>query len=124
MTTLPNTPRSPPSPIRGTPSRGDDQSVTKSDLLWLAGLFALMFGLAASAWAIAPVLGIGAIIGGLFVALESWFSGLTFLRRHPSARPMGRGLIFLAALVPWLIGLGFTAALMWGLFLISDMMVG
>lgn len=114
----------PPAPVPWEEPKAEPLAITTADLLWLIGLLAVMFTVAGGAWAISPVLGIGAIIGGTFVTLESWFSGLTFLRRHPSARPAGRGLIFLAALVPWLLGLVFTAALMWGLFLLSDLLTG
>lgn len=112
----------PPAPLPWEHPKAEPLPITAPDLLWLFGLLAVMLCVAAAAWAIAPLLGVGAIVGGTFVTLESWFSGLTFLRRHPAARPVGRGLIFLAALVPWLLGLIFTAALMWGLFLISDML--
>ena len=72
------------------------------------------------AWRFEPVLGLWIIVGGVFVVLESWFSALTFLHRHPEEHPGRRWLIFLAALVPWLLGLGFATALMLGLFMISD----
>ena len=53
--------------------------------------------------------------------LPATFDALGFLHRQPSGSLSGRWMIFLAALVPWLIGLGIAAALMLGLFLISDM---
>ena len=52
--------------------------------------------------------------------LESWFTALGFLHR---CRPLGlraRWTIFLAALIPWLIGLGIAAAFMLGSVLVSD----
>ena len=61
-------------------------------------------------------------VGGSLVILESWFTALGFLHR---CRPLGlraRWTIFLAALVPWLIGLGIAATLMLGLFWFSDML--
>ena len=61
-------------------------------------------------------------VGGSLVIFESWFTALGFLHR---CRPLGlraRWTIFLAALVPWLIGLGIAAALMLGLFWFSDVL--
>jgi hypothetical protein len=110
----------PPAPIAFEPPRPEPLSITGGDLAWLAGLLVLLAGASVAAWSIEPIVGAWVSIGGLFVILESWFSGLTFLRRHPSARPVGRWLIFLAALIPWLIGLGFATALMLGLFYLSD----
>ena len=52
--------------------------------------------------------------------LESWFTALGFLHRRRPLGLGGRWTIFLAALVPWLVGLGLAAALMLGLFWLSD----
>ena len=41
-------------------------------------------------------------------------------RFHDEARTLSRWLVFGAALMPWLIGLGFAAALMLVLFSLSD----
>ena len=52
--------------------------------------------------------------------LESWLTALGFLHR---CRPLGlkaRWTIFLAALVPWLVGLGVAVTVMLSLFWISD----
>ncbi len=38
--------------------------------------------------------------------LESWFTALGFLHRARPLRLKARWMIFLAALVPWLVGLG------------------
>lgn len=72
------------------------------------------------AWAIDNTLGWWVTIAGIFVTVESWFSALTFLQRHPAARRGERWLIFLAALMPWVLSLGSGAALMIGLFRLSD----
>ena len=59
-------------------------------------------------------------VGGSVVILESWFTALGFLHR---CRPLGlraHWTIFLAALVPWLIGIGVAAAFMIALFVVSD----
>jgi hypothetical protein len=110
----------PPAPIAFEPPPPEPLAITRGDLAWLVGFLALVAAASAASWAIEPILGVWVGVGGLFVVLESWFSGLTFLRRHPAARPVSRWLIFLAALIPWLIGLGFATALMLGLFYLSD----
>jgi len=62
---------------------------------------------------------ISAGAGGLII-LESWFTALGFLHRCPPVSLMLRWTIFLAALIPWLIGVGLAASLILGLFWISD----
>ena len=57
---------------------------------------------------------------GALVILESWFTALGFLHRCPPVSLKLRWTIFLAALVPWLVGLGFAVCLMLCLFWISD----
>ena len=52
--------------------------------------------------------------------VESWFTALGFLHQQPMEGLGARWKIFLAALVPWLLGLGLAAALMIGLFYLSD----
>ena len=54
------------------------------------------------------------------MVLESWFTALGFLHRRPTTTLTGRWTIFLAALVPWLLGLGLAALLMLGMFVVSD----
>jgi hypothetical protein len=110
----------PPAPIPWTPPKAEPLTWTTGDLACLV-IFSAMLCVAVSwAWALEPSLALWVGLGGLFVILESWFSALTFLHRHPSARPLGRWMVFLAALVPWMLGLGFAAALMMGLFAASD----
>ncbi len=110
----------PPAPLVLDVTSPEPLVVSSSDVAWLLLLCGLLVPPSAWAWSVDAMLGLGVTMGGLFVVLESWFSGLTFLRRHPSARPVGRGLIFLAALVPWLIGISFVASLMLSLFWLTD----
>lgn len=110
----------PPAPISLEVTTSEPLIVSNSDVAWLLVLCSLLVPASAWAWSVDITLGLGVTIGGLFMILETWFSGLTFLRRHPSARPVARGLIFLTALVPWLIGISFVASLMLGLFWITD----
>ncbi len=110
----------PPAPDPLEPPRAEPIQWSVSDLAALAALCAPVGAIAAWAWSVEPTLGLWVTIAGVFVILESWFSALTFLHRHPSERFVGRWLVFLAALMPWLLSLGFGAALMIGLFRLSD----
>jgi hypothetical protein len=111
-----------PPPARMTlqPQSGQPLYWTGRDLVWLGMLVGLCLIGAYWAWTIEPVLWPTVLVGGLFVALESWFSALTFLHRHPDAPKNARGKIFLAAMAPWALGLGLAAALMVGLFAVTD----
>jgi hypothetical protein len=110
----------PPAPVPLEPAAPEPLSVTRGDVLWLVAMLSLLGMGVAAASAEDLTFGLGVLVGGLFVILESWFSGLTFLRRHDAARTLSRWLVFGAALMPWLIGLGFAAALMLVLFSLSD----
>lgn len=90
------------------------------DLLWLGLLLGLAILAAVWAWSVEPVMGPAVLVGGLFVAFESWFSALTFFQRHPDAREGSRWRIFLAAVTPWAMGLGLSAGLLVGLFALTD----
>jgi hypothetical protein len=90
------------------------------DLVWLGLLVGLALLGSAWAWTVEPMLWPAVLIGGLFVALESWFSALTFLHRHPASREGRRWRIFLAAVAPWCMGLGLAAGLLIGLFALTD----
>lgn len=92
---------------------------TARDLVWLGGLIGLALLGSAWAWTIEPMLWPAVLLGGLFVALESWFSALTFIQRHPASRA-GRWRIFVAAVAPWALGLGLAAGLLMGLFALTD----
>ncbi len=61
-------------------------------------------------------------LGGSLVIFESWFTALGYLHRCKPLRLRARWTIFLAAIVPWLIGLGIAATLMLSLFWFSDML--
>jgi hypothetical protein len=106
----------PPEPLRWTPG----------DLGVLAGLAFPVYLAAAWAWAIDPTLGLWVSIAGLFMILETWFSALTFLARHPETdrAPRRRWMVFLVALSPWLLSLGLGAGLMLGLFALIDRSFG
>ncbi|MDX2036369.1 MAG: hypothetical protein SFX72_06935 [Isosphaeraceae bacterium] len=110
----------PPAPVPLEPPQPEPLSWTAPDLTMLALLALGVVALAAWAWSYEPTMAILTLGGGAMVILESWFSALTFLHRHPAAGETGRIRVFLAALVPWAIGLGLAAALMLLLFSLSD----
>jgi hypothetical protein len=114
----------PPAPVPLEPAAPEPLAVTRGDLAWLLAMLVLLGMGVGAAWAVDDSLGVGVLVGGLFVILESWFSGLTFLRRHDAARTLSRWLVFGAALMPWLVGLGFAAALLMVLFSLSDSATG
>jgi hypothetical protein len=117
----------PPAPVPYTPPAVEPIVWTGGDLLALGMLACPVYLAAAWAWSIDPTLGVWVTAAGLFMILESWLSAVTFLHRHPAARrlaPRRRWLVFLAALLPWLMCLAFGVALMLGLFVISDRWLG
>lgn len=113
----------PPATIAITPAPPEPIRWTGVDLVALTALAFPVYLAAAWAWSVDLTLGVWVTIAGVFMILESWFSALTFLHRHPAARGlrgMQRWMVFLSALSPWLLTLGFGLALMFGLFLVSD----
>jgi hypothetical protein len=112
----------PPAPVSLPPPPAEPLVITATDILWLAVAIGGLAVAAVAAWAVDGMFAVGVVVGGLFVVFESWFSGLTFLKRHPAARPVGRWLVFLVALMPWIVGLGLAVALMVFLFWMSEYM--
>ena len=110
----------PPAPAAYETPPVEPLRFTTVDLAWLVGSAAVLAAAGVSAWWIDATFGVLVTVGGIFVIVESWLSGLAFLKRHPSDRIVSRWLVFAAAVVPWLIGLGLAAALMLGLFYLSD----
>ena len=93
---------------------------TQGDLICLVALCVGLVGLALVAWHSEPVLALIAAEAGGLVILESWFTALGYLHRCPPVSLKVRWTIFLAALLPWLLGVGFAVFLMLCLFWISD----
>lgn len=110
----------PPAPVPFAPPAPEPLRFTRVDVAWLLGSCLVLASFAAAAWLFDGTFGMLVVIGGLFVILESWLSGLAFLRRHPAERAVSRWIVFVAALVPWALGLGLATALMMGLFYLSD----
>jgi hypothetical protein len=111
----------PPAPEQDwVPPRRDPVVFTTTDLLCLVGLCALLFAVTMTAWSSEPVLALATAAASSLVVLESWFTALGFLHRCRPLKLKARWLIFLAALVPWLLGLGVAVTFMLSLFWISD----
>jgi hypothetical protein len=110
----------PPAPLAWNPPKPEPLFFTWGDVVCLAMLCATLFLGSILAWRTEPTVALITAIGGTLVILESWFTALGFLHRRRSLGLRARWTIFLAALVPWLLGLGIAALLMLGLFLVSD----
>jgi hypothetical protein len=102
------------------PPRAERLVFTRNDLLCLAALCGGLLLVAVIAWHNEPWLALISAGAGALVILESWFTALGFLHRCPPVSLKLRWTIFLAALVPWIIGLGLAVSLMLCLFWISD----
>jgi hypothetical protein len=120
MTTLHDIYNPPPAPVPLAPPPPEPLRWRPGDLGILAGLIAMVVGLAAWAWTVAPELSVLALIGGTVVIVESWSTALGFLHRRPWMGVNGRWKIFAAALVPWLVGLALATGLMMGVFRLVD----
>ncbi len=110
----------PPAPIPWAPPDPEPLRWTAGDLTVLASFGALILAAAALAWRVDPTMAFLILLGGALVIVESWFTALGFLHQRPMESLGARWKIFLAALIPWLLGLGLAAALMLGLFYLSD----
>ena len=110
----------PPAPMAWNPPQPERLVFTTGDLVCLVLLCALLVAASALAWSSEPTVAILTALGGTLVILESWFTALGFLHQNHSLGLRARWTIFLAALVPWVIGLGIAAMLIMGLFLVSD----
>ncbi len=114
----------PPVPeVDWEPTRSEPLVFSRGDVLCLAALCAGLMTIALLAWRNEPILALISACAGTLVILESWFTALGFLHRCPPVSLKFRWTIFLAAIVPWLVGLGFAVALLLCLFWISDHLV-
>ncbi len=110
----------PPAPIAWNPPKPERLVFTTGDLTCLALLCAVLFAAALLAWRTEPSMAMISALGGTLVILESWFTALGYLHRCPPVSLKVRWTIFLAALLPWLLGVAFAVCLMLCLFWISD----
>ncbi|RUL81244.1 hypothetical protein [Tautonia sociabilis] len=111
----------PPSGTSWVPPRSEPLAFTRGDLACLIALGSLVLAGAAVALTFEALLGVLVLVGGSLVVLESWYTALGFLNRRPTERAWQRVVIILAALVPWLFGLGLAAALMIVLFYLTEL---
>ena len=109
-----------PAPLPYVPPKAEPLVFTWGDLACLVTLCTVLCAVAALAWPSEPSVALLTALGGSLVVLESWFTALGFLHRFKPLGLRARWTIFLAALVPWLVGLGVAAALILSLFWISD----
>jgi hypothetical protein len=103
-----------------TPPKREPLIFTTGDLMCLVGLCAVLFAASVVGWHTEPELAIATAAAGALVILESWLTALGFLHRCRPLSLKARWTIFLAALVPWLVGLGVAVSLFLSLFWISD----
>ncbi len=103
------------------PLRPDTVELTRGDRLAVVVLALLPFAASLLAWHSEPELAIATGFAGSLVILESWFTAMNYMHRH--SRLVGlraRWTLFLAALLPWLVGVGVTIGSILGLFWVSD----
>lgn len=110
----------PPAPIPFQTPRAERFEWRTGDLAFPIAAGLPLSIAAAWAWSIEPTLSALLLIGGPLVVLESWMTAVSFFQRHPATSRRSRWLIFIAALAPWLVGLGMATALMLGLFSLFD----
>jgi len=110
----------PPAPAAWAPPQAAPFAWSAADLACPALLVGLLLIASAWAWQTEPIMAGLTLLGGSLVILESWSTAMAYLQRRPSAGLTARGSIFLAALLPWVVGLGLAAALMLGLFRVID----
>jgi hypothetical protein len=120
MTTMHDIYDPPPAPIPWAPPEPEPLNWTAGDLTVLASFSILVLAASAMAWQIDSTMAFLILLGCALVIVESWFTALGFLHRRPLTGLKERWKIFLAALMPWVFGLGLAAALMLGLFYLSD----
>jgi hypothetical protein len=111
----------PPVPdVEWDPPRAEPLIFTRGDLICLILLCSALLIVAFLTWSEEPVLALISAGAGTLVVLESWFTAVGFLHRAKSVGLKLRWTIFLAALLPWIVGVGGAVSLMLCLFWISD----
>lgn len=94
--------------------------VSRGDVACLASLCLALFLAAAVFWRSEPILAILAAGAGSLVVMESWLTALAFFHRSPPLGLKARWTVFLAAILPWIVGVAAAIAFMLGLFWLSD----
>jgi hypothetical protein len=110
----------PPAPVAFEAPGSEPLRMRRGDLVCLVFFIMLLSIAAGWAWAFEPTVALMIMLGGGLVIFESWFTALGFLHLQPSESLTGRWVIFLAALLPWIVGLGIAASLIWSFFFLAD----
>ena len=96
---------------------------SRGDVVCLATLCGLLLVATVAVWPTEPMLAVIAAGAGTLVVLESWFTALGYLHRSPRLDLKGRWTIFLAALLPWIVGVSSAVIFMLCLFWASDHLI-
>jgi hypothetical protein len=111
----------PPVPeIEWEEPRREPLDVSRGDVACLAALCLALFAVSAFFGRSEPVVAVIAAGAGSLIVLESWLTALARFRRTPTHGLRARGTVFLAALVPWVVGVGVAIAFLLGVFWLSD----
>jgi hypothetical protein len=110
----------PPAPVPLAPPAPEPITWRPGDLAVLGALIVLAVAGAAWAWTVEPSLAVLVLIGAAIVIVESWSTALGFLHRQPTVGDRGRWRIYVAALVPYVLGIALAAGIMMGLFRLAD----
>ncbi|QEH36776.1 hypothetical protein OJF2_53610 [Aquisphaera giovannonii] len=102
------------------PPREERLLFSRGDILAVVGLCATLFAVASLAWRDEALLAFIAAAVGSLVVVESWLTALGFLNRCPPVSMRLRATIFLAALLPWMVGLSVAVGFILSLFWIYD----
>jgi len=96
---------------------------SRGDKICLATLCLLLLVAAVAIWPSEPMLAVIAAGAGALVVLESWFTALGSLHRSPPMGLKARWTVFLAALLPWIVGVSSAVVFMLCLFWASDHLI-
>lgn len=111
----------PPVPeIEWEAPRREPLDVSRGDVACLVGLCLALFAISAAFWRDEPAVAVIAAGAGSLIVLESWITALGYFRRRPPLSLRARWTVFLAALVPWVVGVGAAVAFLLGVFWASD----
>ena len=113
----------PPAPISWNPPKPEPLVFTTGDLVCLVTLCLVLVVAAMLAWTAEPAMAMVTALGRLAGDPRELVHGPRLPASPASLGLRARWTVFLAALVPWLVGLGVAATLMLGLFLVSDWLV-
>jgi hypothetical protein len=94
--------------------------ISRGDVVCLATLCLGLFAVGALFWRTEPILAIVAAGAGSLIVMESWLTALAFFHRSPPLSLKARWTVFLAAILPWIVGVAAAVLFMLALFWASD----